>query len=94
MFLKLREQEVQNLSFKKRFQKLPGKDRPLEENEQDWRGLIALLIIIGSFVLIGLAMVTNKLEYLGGGLWTLLYAVANWYYTAKSEKEKQTERSE
>jgi hypothetical protein len=56
-------------------------------SEQDWRGILAVLIIVSSFILLGIGMFMERLEILAGGIWTLMYAVTNWYFKAKEKKE-------
>jgi hypothetical protein len=56
-------------------------------SESDWRGVLALTIIVGSFILICIGLLIDRLEILTGGVWTLMYAVTNWYFKAKEKKE-------
>lgn len=70
-------------------QKLPKKGQTPEELEQDWRGLIAVIILLGSFILLAAALLMNRLELLASGIWTIMYAVTNWYFRSKENGSKK-----
>ena len=55
--------------------------------EEDWRGILALTIIIGGFILVVLGIFYDKLDGVIGGIGTLMYAVAQWYFKSKEKKE-------
>lgn len=55
--------------------------------ERDWRGIIALLIIIGGFILIPVLVALDSVGA-SAGIMTLMYAVTDWYFKHKKEKEE------
>ena len=50
--------------------------------EEDWRGLLALLIIGGGFAILAVAMVLDK-PWVASGLLPIMALVAQWYFKAK-----------
>jgi len=54
---------------------------------EDWRGVLATLIIIGGFATMALAIVHN-VEGAIAAVSTLMYAVADWYFKSRERKKK------
>lgn len=56
--------------------------------ERDWRGIIALLIIVGGFIIIPILVILNNVGA-SAGIMTLMYAVTDWYFKHKKEHENR-----
>ena len=54
---------------------------------EDWRGVLALLIIIGGFITMIVA-IQHHVEGAIAAVSTLMYAVADWYFKSKERKKK------
>jgi hypothetical protein len=52
--------------------------------EKDWRGILALLILGGGFVLLVVAMVLDK-PWVASGLLPIMALVAQWYFKSKED---------
>ena len=55
--------------------------------ESDWRGLLALTIIVGGILLILAAMIMNQIAVIAG-ITPIMALVAQWYFKAKENAEK------
>ena len=54
--------------------------------EDDWRGIIALIVLIGGFVMIALSILTAQFE-LVAAVTPLMALTVQWYFKAKEKKE-------
>lgn len=57
--------------------------------ESDWRGLLALTIIVGGILLILAAMIMNQIAVIAG-ITPIMALVAQWYFKAKEEAKNGT----
>ena len=55
-------------------------------NESDWRGLIALIVIFGGFVIITLSLLLARYEIVAA-VTPLMALVTQWYFKAKESKD-------
>lgn len=55
-------------------------------DENDWRGIIAIIIVIGGFVMFAVTAWVNHPEWFSP-IPILMYAVTDWYFKAKKETE-------
>lgn len=72
--------------------KRKGKVKPINLEtfaEKDWRGLLALVILGGGFVLLTIAMALDK-PWVAAGLLPIMALVAQWYFKAKEEAKNGT----
>lgn len=54
--------------------------------EKDWRGILALIIIVGGFVLVAFAMMLDRQGYLGSVL-IMMVLIAEWYFKSKQKSK-------
>jgi enolase len=54
--------------------------------EDDWRGIIALIVLIGGFFIIALSILLSRYE-LVAAVTPLMALTAQWYFKAKEQKE-------
>ena len=52
--------------------------------EEDWRGIMALIIIIGGFLIIAFAMIIGKYE-ITAAVTPLMVLVTQWYFKSKEK---------
>lgn len=57
-----------------------------EMKEEDWRGVVALLVLVGGFIIIGICVYFGRTEVVAG-IVPLMTLVAKWYFDSKEKKE-------
>lgn len=55
-------------------------------DRDDWRGVIAVIVLIGGFVMSVISMMLLHPEWFAP-IAVLMYAVTDWYFKAQHEKE-------
>lgn len=54
--------------------------------DQDWRGIIALVVLIGGFIVLGVSIILEK--ELEGVVGVIMALVVQWYFKAKEDEGK------
>jgi len=54
--------------------------------EDDWRGIIALIVLIGGFIIVALCILVNRYEIVAA-ITPLMALTVQWYFKAKEKKE-------
>jgi hypothetical protein len=57
--------------------------------EEDWRGLLAILIIGCGFALLAVAMALDK-PWIASGIFPIIALVTQWYFKAKENPKNGT----
>ena len=52
--------------------------------ERDWRGILALVVIVGGFVLLAIAMFLDR-PWVASGLLPIIALVTQWYFKQRDE---------
>ena len=56
-------------------------------DEQDWRGILAAIIIIGGFLIFTLSVICGHPEWFAP-IGILMYAVTDWYFKSKNKGDE------